>query len=197
MNPKIVEYIHTNRDRYTREAITDQLVAAGHDRADVDATWAELAAASSDPDRTIGPRFWRYFWIWVAATYIVTFLAVVLATGMLTGGGGGGIVALIYAVALGLALLAAWGVVAATRPARLSPVVAMSIGGIVPLLFLFLVAGSCYSIMAPYSGLPPGVEGPAPEFPGKNAPAPAEPPPGVKDPPPSSLVAPSSGGHLA
>lgn len=121
----------------------------------------------------------------------------VLATGMLTGGGGGGIVALIYAVALGLALLAAWGVVAATRPARLSPVVAMSIGGIVPLLFLFLVAGSCYSITAPYSGPPPGVEGPAPEFPGENAPAPAEPPPGVKDPPPSSLVAPSSGGHLA
>jgi hypothetical protein len=47
MDPKsdaIRDYILANRDRFTREAIREQLIAAGHRAEDVDSTWEELAA---------------------------------------------------------------------------------------------------------------------------------------------------------
>ena len=41
MDEQIRDYIRANRDRYTREAIRGQLLAAGHDPARVDAIWDE------------------------------------------------------------------------------------------------------------------------------------------------------------
>jgi hypothetical protein len=52
MDPKsdaIRDYILANRDRYTREAIREQLIAAGHSADDVDRTWNELAATQPPP----------------------------------------------------------------------------------------------------------------------------------------------------
>jgi hypothetical protein len=41
---QILDYIRANRARYTREAITQQLIAAGHGAGDVEAAWEAVAA---------------------------------------------------------------------------------------------------------------------------------------------------------
>lgn len=43
MDPNIDEYVRANRDRYTHEAIREQLIAAGHDPATVDAALERAA----------------------------------------------------------------------------------------------------------------------------------------------------------
>lgn len=156
MDPRIADYIRQHRDRYTRDAIRQRLAEAGYDPPDIDATWAALEAETRDVGTTGSPRFWRYFWVWVAATYLLAFVVVVMATELLTRGGT--LAALVYAVALGIALLAAWGIVAATRPAHRSRGTALAIGGVIPLVFALLVGGSCYGLIGtppppPHSGL--------------------------------------------
>ncbi|MEX0626987.1 MAG: hypothetical protein WD402_10615 [Chloroflexota bacterium] len=48
MNEQIRDYIQENRQKYTREAIRDQLIAAGHDAAQIDGAWAlEMASPAS------------------------------------------------------------------------------------------------------------------------------------------------------
>lgn len=154
IDPKIADYINANRRRYTDQAIRQQLIDAGYSPADIEATWAALEVP--DADATIGPRFWRYFWIWVGATYALAFLGVTLATGMLTTGAAyGTFAAAVLGIALVVALLISWRIVAAVRPTRMSPAVAAAIGGGVPLLFLFLVAGSCYAMVASVGPPPP------------------------------------------
>jgi hypothetical protein len=67
MYTEVDEYIRANRDRYTREAITQQLIAAGHDRATVDAAWERADAdASADP----APAGWRPGW-WILLGLLV------------------------------------------------------------------------------------------------------------------------------
>ena len=62
MDPQIDEYIRQNRDRYTREAIRQQLIAAGHDRSAIDAGWERVGAVSTTPTRPAGWRpGWREF----------------------------------------------------------------------------------------------------------------------------------------
>lgn len=157
IDPKIADYINANRRRYTDQAIRQQLIDAGHSPADIEATWSALDVP--DPDATIGPRFWRYFWIWVGVTYVLAFVVVMLPTGMLTGAASG--LAVIYALVLAVALVISWAVVAAVRPTRMSPALALAIGAIVPLLFLLIVAGSCYALVAGV-GTPAGPAGPPP-----------------------------------
>lgn len=51
MNEQIAQYIRENRDRYTRQAINDQLKAAGHDARSIDEAWAVVGAAERpDPE---------------------------------------------------------------------------------------------------------------------------------------------------
>jgi hypothetical protein len=150
IDPRIADYINANRTRFTDAAIRQRLLDAGYRAEDIDATWAALEAP--DPDRHIGPIFWRCFWIWVAVTYIGVFLLVAVPTGMLAEGGvfiGG-----VFAFFLVVALLISWAIVAAVRPSHQSPPVALAIGATVPLLFLFLVAGSCYALVGSF-GPPP------------------------------------------
>ena len=57
MDPKsdpIRDYILANRDRYTRGAIREQLIAAGHDAEDVDRIWEELGPTEERPSRFNG-----------------------------------------------------------------------------------------------------------------------------------------------
>ncbi|MDQ2935831.1 MAG: hypothetical protein M3R49_12820 [Chloroflexota bacterium] len=49
MDPKIADYIRAHRDRYTREAITQQLIAAGYEPAAVEATWDALRGDAANP----------------------------------------------------------------------------------------------------------------------------------------------------
>lgn len=45
----IRDYIAANRDRYTRETITRQLIAAGHDRALINAAWEGQTTTQTRP----------------------------------------------------------------------------------------------------------------------------------------------------
>ncbi|MGH2462655.1 MAG: hypothetical protein ACRDFZ_03390 [Candidatus Limnocylindria bacterium] len=76
----LIEYINANRARYTREAIADQLMAAGHDRETVAKAWeasdaAMQLAAESAPARP------RYGWLTLG-------LIVAGVVGILVVGGG-------------------------------------------------------------------------------------------------------------
>jgi hypothetical protein len=86
-DPAIALYIRENRGTYTRPAITDALLASGHDRADIDATWAAIAAAEAPPPPSPEVRSrrnailgsWR---LWVTA--VLAFIAVVVLPTILT-----------------------------------------------------------------------------------------------------------------
>lgn len=149
MDPRIADYIRDNRRRYTKQALIDQLLEAGYSREAIDATWAVLE--TPDRDSTAGQGFWGRFFLILIGVNVVVLAGVVLLSGML-GGGGGTIVAVILAVVLAIGGLIAWGVVAATQPAKLGPRTALAIGTIIPLLFAFLIGGSCYALVGGISG---------------------------------------------
>ena len=153
MDPRIADYIRANRKKLTRQAIRKQLLDAGHDPQEIDATWAALEAP--DADDTAGPGFWRRFWIYLLGANVAVFLLVGLLTGMLAAiPGGGGILAFIFVIVLGIGALIAWAVVGATRPTTLSPTTATVIGIVIPLVFALLVGGSCFALVGTV-GMPP------------------------------------------
>lgn len=50
VDPTLSNYIAANRERFTREAITAQLVDAGHDPAAIEAAWATVTHAPPSAD---------------------------------------------------------------------------------------------------------------------------------------------------
>jgi hypothetical protein len=94
----IREYIRANRDRYTREAITAQLVANGHDPAEVEAAWAAMQPASRQPDAS-GPVSGR-----VLAVLILLGVVAVAITWSGTSYGANVIAPIVYAIATTVAV---------------------------------------------------------------------------------------------
>ena len=144
MDTRIADFIRDHRKRYTREAITQQLLEAGYDRASIDATWAALD--TPDVDDTAGEGFWgRFFVVLVGIN-----AAVVVLVGVLTGSFGSperlGLLG-ILAVALAIGALIAWAIVAATGPARMGRTTATVIGLAIPLVFALLIGGTCYALL--------------------------------------------------
>lgn len=160
MDPRIADYIRANRRRYTRDAIRQQLVEAGHAPEEIDATWAALDAP--DPDVTAGEGFWRRFWLFLAAVNVAVFLLVGVGTGLFgsIAQGGGSILLVVLAIAMGIGALISWGAVAATGPTKLGRGTALAIGAIIPLLFALLIGGSCYALIGTIGPpLPPPTRG--------------------------------------
>src|SRR5919106_3202059 len=135
MDPRIADFIAKNHGKYTREAIRQQLIDAGHDPADIDATWAMLFTPDPDEEAVAGEGFWPRFFAFLIGLNLAVFLVVALLTGMFGNfAGGGGALAGVLAVALGIGALIAWGIVAAVGPEKLGRTTALIIGGVVPLL---------------------------------------------------------------
>jgi hypothetical protein len=153
MDPRIADFIRANRKRYTREAIRQQLVEAGHDPADIDATWEMLHAPDPDEAGVAGEGFWGRFWLYLIGLNVAVFLLVVLSTGALAFGGV--VLAIVLAIALGIGALISWGIVAATGPAKMGRTTAMVIGGVIPLIFAFLIGGTCYGLVGSFGPPPP------------------------------------------
>lgn len=149
MDPRIADFIRDNRQRYTREVIRQQLIEAGHDPAEIDATWAALDAP--DPDATAGEGFWGRFALFLVGLNVAVFLLVFLSTSMVNSF----VLAVVLAVALSIGALIAWGVVAATGPAQMGRTTAMVIGGVIPLVFALLIGGSCYAMVGAIGPPPP------------------------------------------
>ncbi|HEX7196630.1 MAG TPA: hypothetical protein VF364_07320, partial [Candidatus Limnocylindria bacterium] len=131
MDPKIADFIRANRRTYTREAITQQLLDAGHERAAIDATWAMLDAP--DPDQTAGEGFWGRFFLMLAGINLAVLLLVGLGTGALFAAERIGLLG-VLAVALAIGALIAWGIVAATGPTKMGRTTATVVGAVIPLL---------------------------------------------------------------
>jgi hypothetical protein len=149
MDPRIADFIRDNRQRYTREVIRQQLIDAGHDPAEIDATWAALDAP--DPDATAGEGFWGRFALFLVGLNVAVFLLVFLATGMVNSF----VLAVVFAVALSIGALIAWALVAATGPAQMGRTTAVVIGGVIPLVFALLIGGSCYALAGAIPPPPP------------------------------------------
>jgi hypothetical protein len=153
MRQRIADYISKNRHRYTREAIRQQLIDAGYKVTDIDETWAALDAP--DPDDVAGEGFWGRFGLIVVGINVAVFLAVGLVTGMLQGlPQGTFVITVILGVALFIGALIAWGIVAATTPAKLGRTTALVIGITIPLVVALVVGGACYALVG-VTGLPP------------------------------------------
>ena len=156
MDPRIADFIARNHGKYTREAIRQQLIEAGHDPADIDATWAALFTPDPDETSVAGEGFWPRFFLFLVGLNVAVFLFVALSTGMLENlAGGGGALMGIFAVALGIGALIAWGIVAAVGPAKLGRTTAIVIGGLIPLVFALLVGGSCFALASAIGPPPP------------------------------------------
>lgn len=156
MDPRIADFIARNHGKYTQEAIRQQLIEAGHDPADIDATWAALFTPDPDETSVAGEGFWPRFFLFLVGLNVAVFLVVASSTGMLENlGGGGGALAGIFAVALGVGALIAWGIVAAVGPAKLGRTTAIIIGAVIPLVFAILVGGSCFALASAIGPPPP------------------------------------------
>ena len=88
MNPDpsaIDNYIEQNKSRYTREAIREQLVAAGHDPAAIDDAWERLGASNA----VISPVGWRPGWMEFLLLLVVGAIgAAIVWSGQPYGAGG-------------------------------------------------------------------------------------------------------------
>jgi len=76
MSDEIQQYINANRDRYTRESIRAQLVAAGHDPAAVDAELERSALRPAAPLKrgTVAAYVWSTYAAGAGAILVFTAL---------------------------------------------------------------------------------------------------------------------------
>lgn len=150
MDQRIADFISANRSRLTREAITQQLREAGYEQDAIAATWAVLD--TPDADDQVGEGFWGRFWIYLIGINVAAFLLVGFATQIVPNATG---LAVVLGVALAIGGLIAMGLVALIHPTRLGRGGAIAIGAIVPLIFTFLIGGSCYALIGAIGRPPP------------------------------------------
>jgi hypothetical protein len=160
MDQRIADFISANRGKYTREAIRQQLIDAGHSPEAIDATWAILDTPDPDEAGVAGEGFWGRFFLFVIGLNLAVLLLVALSTGMLARLEGYSVVLIVLAIALAIGALISWAIVAATGPEKLGRTSAMVIGGVVPLLFALLIGGTCYALAGAVSPpAPPAAAG--------------------------------------
>jgi hypothetical protein len=91
----IRDYILANRDKYTKEAIQDRLLAAGHDQAAIDQAWQAVeAGASPTPESPSRTGIVTYVLVWYALGALIT-LPIALSVGF-------GVFLLLYVVVGGV-----------------------------------------------------------------------------------------------
>jgi len=141
-NDPIHDYIRANRDRYTKEAIRDQLLAAGHEQAAIDEAWQQIVAEAT-PARPEGSNLSLYVWIlyWLGAGIIAAFIVIGFV-------GGGGFVSFFvgWLVAYLVLTYLPARAMARARPTGTGGVLAVIVG--VPLLVLLIGGGICFGTIA-------------------------------------------------
>jgi hypothetical protein len=133
MDPKIADFIRANRGQYTREAIRQRLIEAGHKAEEVDWTWEHLV--QTEPLVAPSPSGFRwYVWGLYALICVGIVLTTIASPGMLVFG-----VAWLIAFAAIAYLPARWF-------ARQHPIGALNWVGLliaVPIIFLLVGVGIC------------------------------------------------------
>jgi hypothetical protein len=143
MDPKVIRYITENRTQYTREAIDEHLLKAGHSRRDIDAAWSRLGDEVR-PTPAEDRAFRRAFLGSVAAMYGITFLVYSVSFPFIS---------VFFLIIL---LLAAAISIALARPHRLAAsgmISGLLTALVIPFVFLVIVAGLCTALTgAPFDG---------------------------------------------
>ena len=143
----IRDYILANRDRYTREAIIEQLVAAGHARVAVERTWERLSTGEpmgGQAGTNIAPFAWVIFGLGAAVLLAGPVLGAFSGGNTFAGstfGGALGIFGVGWLVAyLGVGV---WPTLwfARQRPRTLLGVVALALA--IPIVMVLVGGGIC------------------------------------------------------
>ena len=150
-------YIRDNRDRYTRTALDEQLRAAGHDDAAIEAAWARAEAGDDDapPPRTPAGILGRLILIGlVAVAYgYVGLLGIVGVSFTLSynqaASGVVGVFQTLILAAYGPAMFASflfvgWRIWRAGRLGRRGPTMAGAVG--IAFVLLVGVSGACFAL---------------------------------------------------
>ena len=146
----IAAYLRANGTRYTREALDQRLLAAGHPPDEIAAAWATIEAedaATGHRDRR------RQTAAIIAGAYALTWLLVVVLTILpkeAANYSSPGLLAAILAVSLFVPGIIAVAIALATRWLRRATVGRVVAFAFVPMLILFALAGTCVSFMQSY-----------------------------------------------
>ena len=147
MDSELTRYIAENRERYTREAIDEHLLSAGHTQAEIDAAWSALG--EERPTDSEDHTFWRAFLGSVAAMYGITFLVYAVSFYVFSEEGYEFIAHIATVIFLGLLLVAAAISIALVRSNRaMSSGVASGVltALVIPFVALVIVAGLCTAV---------------------------------------------------
>ena len=145
MDSRIADYIRSNRERYTREGITQQLVQAGYGLEAIEEAWRQLAAEQSPvgaEGRNLALYVWILYWLGAGIILAITVIASIGSGGGsgFTGFGIGWLIAYLLLTYLPARALAR------ARPTGTAGVVAVVVA--VPLLVLSIGGGICFGTIA-------------------------------------------------
>jgi hypothetical protein len=145
MKPELESYLRDNGARYTTKALRAQLIAAGHDPADVDLALQETEAARAPrfaETSALRSRFWR--WVWV-----VNIAGLVLAT-IWAFQGSSRIYAGAVPIVLGIVLLIGLAISGFIGRSMLGRGLAVAL--LVPVVFTLILTGTCMAMFGPPTG---------------------------------------------
>jgi hypothetical protein len=151
MDPAIRSYLDEHGATYTRDALRDSLIAAGHDAAAVDAAlgeWeAERARGGADPEKG------RTFGQWALRLHVAAVVAVFLLIMVLKGPTAIGL-ALLGCAVLAVALVIGWAISSLIGRALL-PSAGVIVALIVPAISALILGGTCFGLLNSLIGTPP------------------------------------------
>lgn len=84
-NERIDEFIRQHRDRLTREAITQQLEAAGYGRSAIDAAWVRITSPEPEArpaSRSSATAVWTAYWLGAGLIAAFTLFSGVTGSGV-------------------------------------------------------------------------------------------------------------------
>lgn len=151
MDPAIRRYLDEHGATYTRDALRQSLVDAGHDPAAVDAAIAgwEAGRTGAGPDAERGRTFRR----WAIRLHVVALVAVFVLLVALKGIPAVGL-ALLGCAVLAVAMLIGWAISSLIGRALL-PRAGLFVALVVPAISALLLAGTCFALLSPAIGTPP------------------------------------------
>jgi hypothetical protein len=143
MKPEIDAYLREHGSKYTTDALRQQLIAAGHDVAEVDAALREAGATHGAQLSESGGRRGR-FWLWAIGLHVG---ALAVATVWILNGATSQTYVGIAVVVLGIVLLIGLGISGLIGRALLGR--GMGVAVVVPLISALLLGGSCMAMAGP------------------------------------------------
>jgi hypothetical protein len=142
---EIEEYIRANRQRYTRDAVTEQLRASGHDSAEIEAAWARVEAATPTvPPATAGP----------GTTLLAVLLGLGYAFAIVAAGFaaflGGAVTVLMIAYMVAMIAGGIWSIGRVMRaPSLREGASAIALAAGVSVVVFIGLSGTCFALLGP------------------------------------------------